>query len=77
MTAIASSSGASAWFNDWAAVPPKPVVAVGGTAQPVSNAGGGNLNGSANTAHLIGQAGTAGTRIAVPRQNARNYTGVV
>jgi hypothetical protein len=40
-------------------------------------AGGGNLNGSSNTAHLLGQAGTAGQRINVPRASAGNYTGVV
>ena len=39
--------------------------------------GGGNLNGSANQALLLGQAGTSGQRIAVPRANAGNYTGVV
>jgi hypothetical protein len=39
--------------------------------------GGGNLNGSANTALLIGQAGTAGQRIAMPRTVAGNYTGIV
>ena len=41
--------------------------------------GGGNLNGSANTAHLMGQAGTAGARIALPRRppNAGNYCGVI
>jgi hypothetical protein len=40
-------------------------------------AGGGDLNGSSNTAHLLGQAGTAGQRINVPRASAGNYTGVV
>jgi hypothetical protein len=41
--------------------------------------GGGNLNGSANTAHLMGQAGTAAQRIAVARRppNSGNYCGVV
>ena len=39
--------------------------------------GGGNLNGSANVANLLGQAGTAGRRISVPRASAGNYTGVV
>lgn len=39
--------------------------------------GGGNLNGSANTANLLGQAGTSGRKIAVPRQSTGNYTGVV
>jgi hypothetical protein len=39
--------------------------------------GGGNLNGSANQALLLGQAGTNGSRIAVPRTMAGNYTGVV
>jgi hypothetical protein len=39
--------------------------------------GGGNLNGSANQALLLGQAGTNGSRIDVPRTNAGNYTGVV
>jgi hypothetical protein len=39
--------------------------------------GGGNLNGSANTALLLGHAGTAAQRIAVPRNNAGNFCGVV
>jgi hypothetical protein len=39
-------------------------------------AGGGDLNGSAAT-HYLGQAGTAGQRISVPRASAGNYTGVV
>lgn len=39
--------------------------------------GGGNLNGSQNTALLLGQAGTAGVRIAVPRQGIGNYTGII
>ena len=39
--------------------------------------GGGNLNGSANTANLLGQAGTSGRKIAVPRQSTGNYTGIV
>ena len=39
--------------------------------------GGGNLNGSANIANLLGQAGTAGRKISVPRASAGNYTGVV
>ena len=45
-------------------------------AQPQAS-GGGNLNGSANMANLLGQAGTAGQRINVPRANAGNFTGVV
>ena len=39
--------------------------------------GGGNLNGSQNTALLLGQSGTAGVRIAVPRAGAGNYTGII
>jgi hypothetical protein len=41
--------------------------------------GGGDLNGSANTANLLGQAGTAGVRIAVPRKppNPGNYCGII
>jgi len=41
--------------------------------------GGGNLNGSANTANLLGQAGTAAQRIAIARRppNSGNYCGVV
>ena len=41
--------------------------------------GGGNLNGSANTANLLGHAGTAAQRIAVPRRppNSGNYCGVI
>jgi hypothetical protein len=39
--------------------------------------GGGNLNGSANQALLLGQAGTNGSRIAVPRTMAGNFTGIV
>jgi hypothetical protein len=41
--------------------------------------GGGNLNGSANTALLLGQAGTAAQRIAVARRppNSGNYCGIV
>lgn len=39
--------------------------------------GGGNLNGSQNTANLLGQAGTAGTRLGVARANKGNYCGVV
>lgn len=38
--------------------------------------GGGDLNGSA-ARHYMGQAGTAGQRIAQPRASAGNYTGVV
>ena len=40
------------------------------------DSGGGDLNGSAATG-LLGQAGTTGERIAQPRANAGNYTGVV
>lgn len=39
--------------------------------------GGGNLNGSQNTANLLGQAGTPCTRLGVARQNKGNYCGVV
>lgn len=39
--------------------------------------GGGNLNGSQNTANLLGQAGTAGSRLGVARANKGNYCGVV
>jgi hypothetical protein len=39
--------------------------------------GGGNLNGSSNTAHTMGQAGTGCDRISLPRQNQRNYTGII
>jgi hypothetical protein len=42
-----------------------------------TNQGGGDLNGSANTANLLGHAGTAAQRIAVPRSNLGNYTGIV
>ena len=38
--------------------------------------GGGNLNGSANTANLLGHAGTAAQKIAVPRAMSGNYTGL-
>jgi hypothetical protein len=41
------------------------------------NQGGGDLNGSANTANLLGHAGTAAQRIAVPRTNLGNYTGII
>lgn len=47
------------------------------TAMAAQATGGGNLNGSANIANLLGQAGTAGLRISVPRTMAGNYTGVV
>lgn len=43
--------------------------------------GGGNLNGSANTAHLMGHAGTGMDRLSVPRQAVKvgggNYCGVI
>jgi hypothetical protein len=39
--------------------------------------GGGNLNGSGNTAHLMGQAGTGADRIASPKRWASNYCGIV
>lgn len=43
--------------------------------------GGGDLNGSANTANLLGHAGTGEDRLSVPRQNIKagggNYCGVV
>lgn len=43
--------------------------------------GGGDLNGSANTANLLGHAGTGLDRLSVPRQNIKagggNYCGVV
>lgn len=45
------------------------------SAQPLTS-GGGNLNGSTNQ-QLLGQSGTAGRRISVPRASAGNYTGVV
>ena len=38
--------------------------------------GGGNLNGSTNQ-QLLGQAGTAGVRVSVPRTTAGNFCGVV
>lgn len=38
--------------------------------------GGGNLNGSA-AFWLQGQSGTTGQRIAMPRQGAGNYTGII
>jgi hypothetical protein len=39
--------------------------------------GGGDLNGSANAAQLLGQSGTAGRRISMPRRGGGNYTGIV
>jgi len=41
--------------------------------------GGGNLNGSRNQAHLMGQAGTGCDRVSLPRKpnNPGNYCGVV
>lgn len=45
-------------------------------AQPLAS-GGGDLNGSANTANLLGHAGTGAQRIAVPRQGTGNYTGII
>jgi hypothetical protein len=39
--------------------------------------GGGNLNGTAATSILYVHAGTSAQRIAVPRQSAGNYCGVV
>jgi hypothetical protein len=48
---------------------------------PLMTTGGGNLNGSANMANLLGQAGTASQRINVPRAAIKtgggNYCGVV
>ncbi len=42
-------------------------------------AGGGDVNGSANQANLLGQAGTDGQAVAVPRQltGAGNFCGIV
>ena len=48
-----------------------------GDASTLAVQGGGNLNGSQNTANLLGQAGTAGSRIAVARSNKGKYCGVV
>lgn len=39
--------------------------------------GGGNLNGSQNTANLLGQSGTPCSRIGLPRANKGNYCGIV
>ena len=58
--------------------PPVEAVLLGLGLNPYAQ-GGGNLNGSQNTAHLMGQAGTAGQRISVPRlpMNSGNFCGVV
>jgi hypothetical protein len=40
-------------------------------------AGGGNLNGSANQANLLGHAGTGADRVSVPRLFRVNYCGIV
>jgi hypothetical protein len=55
---------------------PPPIEKAGAT--PFAQ-GGGNLNGSANTALLLGQAGTAGVRVAVARlpPGSGNYCGIV
>lgn len=53
-----------------------PIAVTTSTAAPAAMYGGGNLNGSTNQ-QLLGQAGTAGIRIAQPRASAGNYTGVV
>jgi hypothetical protein len=39
--------------------------------------GGGNLNGSANVANLLGQAGNIGGQAGMPRRWAANYCGTV
>ena len=52
-------------------------LAAASIAAPATTQGGGNLNGSANTALLYGQAGTNGQRIATPRAAGGNYCGVV
>lgn len=48
--------------------------------EPTST-GGGNLNGSANIANLLGQSGTNATQLQMPRANIRagggNYCGIV
>lgn len=48
---------------------------------PLDNSGGGNLNGSANVANLLGHAGTGADRLSVPRQNIKagsgNYCGII
>lgn len=44
---------------------------------PEQQQGGGNLNGSQNTAHMMGRAGTAADRLASPRRYQANYTGVI
>jgi hypothetical protein len=52
----------------------------GDTAQLAAvSLGGGNLNGSANTAHLMYQAGTNATRWQMPRKfaNPGNWCGIV
>lgn len=75
---ITTSGGPVPWFLPDPSAPAIPIVGpLGGTAPIVSNLGGGNLNGTATTALLIGQSGTSGQRIAVPRQNTGNFTGVV
>lgn len=45
--------------------------------EPELMQGGGNLNGSQNTAHMMGRAGTGADRLASPRRFQANYTGVV
>ena len=55
---------------------PAAVPGVLGAPDPYAQ-GGGDLNGSANTANLLGHAGTAAQRIAVPRSNLGNYTGII
>lgn len=55
---------------------------LGGEARNITApSGGGDLNGSANIANLLGQAGTAGVQITVPRANIKasggNYCGIV
>jgi hypothetical protein len=39
--------------------------------------GGGDQNGSQNTAHMMGQAGTGANRVALPRRFQNNYCGVI
>ena len=42
-----------------------------------ANSGGGNLNGSANQALLLGQAGTSGQHLSMPRHSAANGCGII
>jgi hypothetical protein len=60
---------------------PDGAIAAGLGLAPELEAGGGNLNGSNNTAHLAGHAGTGADRVSVPRASVKvgsgNYCGVV